>query len=105
MTTYIATIQEGHIAEGLKAELTFELESIANDSLGGEAEVKWKVIPKGFGWTAGRPSNSSVLLCVVPDGLPFKTRANFMSRINDMWVKTTGADPNELLIYTHGEAL
>ena len=105
MTTYIATIQEGHAAESLQRELTSELANIATESFGDESEVKWKVIPKGFGWTAGRPSNSSIILCVVPEDLEFKTRANFMSRINEMWVDKTSSDPNELLIFTQGKTL
>lgn len=108
MAKYIATIQEGHEAEGLQEELTAGLKDIAASTLGDEresTEVKWKVIPKGFGWTAGRPSNSSVLLCVVPEKLQFKTRATFMTRVNDLWVEKTGADSNELLIFTQGKTL
>ncbi len=108
MTKYIATIQEGNEAENLKQELTLGLKEIAAESFGNDTvttDVKWKVIPKGFAWTAGKPSNSSAFLCVVPDDLQFETRANFMTRVNDLWVGQTGADPNELLIFTVSSTL
>ncbi len=108
MTKCIATIQEGHKGEGLQEELAAELKRIAALSFEDQVddlEVKWKVIPRGYGWTAGKPSNSSVLLCVVPEALPFKTRAKFMHRVNDVWIDTTGADASELLIVTHGTTL
>ena len=108
MAKYIATIQEGHAAENMKQELEKSLKEIAYDSLGKfvtNSEVIWKVIPKGYGFTAGRLSNSSILLCVIPDEVEFKVRANFMQRLNELWVRQTGANSHELLIYTLGEAL
>ncbi|MEM9292412.1 MAG: hypothetical protein AAGD01_12080 [Acidobacteriota bacterium] len=108
MTQCIATIQEGHQAEDLQNELTAKLKKIAADAFhnpAGELEVRWKVIPRGYGWTAGKPSNSSVLLCVVPDALPFDRRSEFMHRVNEMWIDATGADASELLIVTHGTRL
>ncbi len=108
MATFIATIQKGHRAESMQQELAEELKEVAQESLGDDtagSDVKWKVIPQGFGWTAGRPSNSSVLLCVVPDDLQFETRAAFMTRVNDLWVNRTGAAPEELLIFTQCRTL
>ncbi len=108
MAKYIATIQEGHPAQSIRDELASGLKAVAEGALGDDpatTDVVWKIIPKGFGWTAGRPSNSSVLLCVVSEDLQFKARANFMSKVNDLWVSKTGADPNELLIYTQGTTL
>lgn len=108
MIKCIATIQEGHRAELLQEELAAELKEIAAGFFQGRAldpEVRWKVIPKGYAWTAGKPSNSSVLLCVVPEDLPFEARAELMRRVNDMWIAKTGADARELLIVTHGTTL
>ncbi|OUR89091.1 hypothetical protein A9Q81_22495 [Gammaproteobacteria bacterium 42_54_T18] len=103
MSKFIATIQQGHNADDLREHLAKGLQNIAIESFGKEAansEVKWKVIPKSFAWTAGKPSRTSALICVVPEDLEFETRAKFMAQINDYWVGQTGANPNELLIFT-----
>ena len=108
MTQLIASIQEGQEADGLRDELAIGLRGIAAESFGGRPEdtdVKWKVIPKGFAWTAGKPSRTSVLICVVPEDLAYKTRARFMRRVNDFWVDETGTSANELLIFTHHATL
>ncbi|MEM7117120.1 MAG: hypothetical protein AAF614_32100 [Chloroflexota bacterium] len=103
MTKYVATIQAGHNAERIMPALTRGLQQIASESFAEDAKentVRWKIIPTGFAWTAGRPSNSSVLICTVPDGIAFEARANFMLQVNTFWVDQTGADPNNLLIFT-----
>ncbi len=103
MIKYVATIQAGHEAEHIMPSLTKGLQKIVAESFVENAEetaVRWKVIPKGFAWTAGKPSNSSVLMCTVPKDIDFDIRADFMLQVNDFWVDQTGADPNELLIFT-----
>ncbi|MEM8862365.1 MAG: hypothetical protein AAGD96_28950 [Chloroflexota bacterium] len=107
MIKFVATIQTGHEAEHIMPLLTQGLQNIAVESFKEHAEesaVRWKVIPKGFAWTAGRPSNSSVLMCTVPKRISFETRADFMLQVNDYWVDQTGADSHELLIFTVDDA-
>lgn len=103
MTKFVATIQEGHGAVEIMPVLTQGLKQIAAQSFNNtidESKVRWKIIPKGFAWTAGKPSNSSVLMCTIPQDISFETRAGFMRQINNFWVQQTGADPDQLLIFT-----
>ena len=103
MTRYIATTQQGHVVENHMEELTVGIQGIASEFFGNDpinSEVRWKVIPKGFGFTAGQLSSSTVLLCIVPDELEYSTRVEFMKRINAFWVKETGIDSNKLAIFT-----
>ena len=108
MSQFIATIQEAQQAANCQPQLTAGLKEIAAAFLGedaGSANVKWKVIPRGFAWTGGQPSKMSVLLCIVPDDLPSEIRANLMTQANDLWIAETGADPNDLLIFTTSQPL
>ena len=107
MPRFIATIQEGHVAQGRQESLARGLQAIASQSFGDDPDapaVSWKVIPKGFGWTAGKASNTSVVFCSVPEGLPQPERVRLMTTINDFWVDSTGSKANELLVFTVSEA-
>lgn len=108
MTRFVTTIQEGHVAGELRETLTQGLQAAAARTLGdhpSDAEVKWKVMRRGFAWTAGHPSNSSVVFCLVPDELDYEIRVRLMEEVNDLWVRTTGADANELLVFTTSQGL
>ena len=53
---------------------------------------------RGFGWTAGEPSTSSVVIRSVPVGLPLDQRESFMRRVCALWEEVTGCSTNEIVV-------
>lgn len=103
MSAFYVLVQEGHEAEMRRQELIDGLKEMSADSFGDDpsaTQVKWHVVPKGFAWTGGKPSHSSIIRCVIPDGLTYETRAGFMMKICELWVQQTGCDGMDVMITT-----
>lgn len=103
MTRFIVTNQQDHQPTQHKEALAEGLKSIADETFEqapAGSVVNWNVIPKGFGFTAGELSSSTIVLCGMPDSTENSKRVAFMERINDLWVQTTGIDSNKLAIFT-----
>lgn len=108
MISYLVFTQQGHEAQQLQTDLTERLLGIAETSFGApsaQSEVAWTILPKDYAWTGGQPSNSSVVVCRVPEDIAFDRRASFIKPVNDVWIDKTGADPSELLIVTTSRSL
>ena len=103
MTRFVITNQQEHQPTEHKETLASGLKAITKQMFGrdvSDSGVSWNVVPKGFGFTAGEPSSSTVVLCGMPDNTEYDQRVEFMERINDLWVRTTGIDANKLAIFT-----
>ena len=103
MTRFIVTNQQDHQPTEHKETLASGLRDIAEQMFQhdpADSAVAWNVVPKGFGFTAGELSSSTVVLCGMPDGMEYSKRVEFMQRINELWVRTTGIDANKLAIFT-----
>lgn len=108
MKRFIVTNQQEHQPTKHKETLASGLKDIAERMFGDDPAdlgVAWNVVPKGFGFTAGALSSSTVVLCGMPDNTEHGRRVEFMKRINDLWVRTTGIDPNKLAIFTTSKLL
>ena len=103
MTRFIVTNQQDHQPTEHKEALASGLKEIAKqmfEHAPADSGVAWNVVPKGFGFTAGELSSSTVVLCAMPDNTEYSKRVEFMERINELWVQTTGIDANKLAIFT-----
>ncbi|MEO0588147.1 MAG: hypothetical protein AAF078_10950 [Planctomycetota bacterium] len=102
MIRFVNVVQAGQLAEAVRYRLAEVLRAAASDAFGAaDAPVVWREVAQGHGWTAGRPSRTSVVLCEVPDDTPTSVRTALMQRVNAEWVSATGTDPNALLIFTY----
>jgi hypothetical protein len=96
-------IQEGQIAEPLRDRLADGLRHLSAEAFGdvpAEVEIRWVTIRKGFGFTAGKPSTSSLIARSVPTGFGDEERSAFMSRVCDLWQEVTGCHPDEVVVTT-----
>ena len=62
MSEYVCLIQEGQSADQKRGALAEGLQRIGQETFGddpGASKVSWRVVKKGFAWTAGEPSTSS----------------------------------------------
>jgi hypothetical protein len=97
---YACIIQEGQSAHQQQAALEEGLGRIGRECFGdpSAAEISWIVVKKGFAWTAGEPSTSSLVIRSVPVGLPLDRREAFMRKVCDLWEKVTGCSINEIVV-------
>ncbi len=103
MPDYACIIQEGQSAHQKQEALAEALRRIGQESFGDDAsatEISWVVMKKGFAWTAGEPSTSSIVVRSVPVGLPLDQREAFMRKVCDLWEGVTGCSINEIIVTT-----
>ncbi len=98
---YTCIIQEGQAAEREKAGLEAALRALGEERFGDDpsaTEVDWVVMKKGWAWTAGEPSTSSLIIRSVPAGLPDDERESFLRSVCDLWAERTGCHINEIVV-------
>ena len=108
MPDYACIIQEGQAAHQKQEVLEAALRRIGEESFGDDPSAtgfSWIVVKKGFAWTAGEPSTSSLVVRSVPVGLPFDQRETFMRKVSDLWENETGCSINEIVVTAWDGAL
>ncbi len=101
MITFSCIVQEGAIADDLRATLATELARIGADLLGGSAHdisVKFTDVPAGSGFRGGEPSTSSLVSGLIPPGCSPETRHQLLEQIGDMWCEVVGCPPHDLMV-------
>ena len=92
--------QAGQISEEQRSRLAEHLTRLANEATGEAVEaapVDWVEIAEGFGFTAGKPSQSSVVISAVPDDTDQDIRVDLMRGICDAWSLETGCSVNDIV--------
>jgi hypothetical protein len=103
MPHYACMVQEGQVADRTRERLAAGLKALAAETFGqipDEVEIQWVPIRKGFGFTAGKPSTSSLIARSVPSGFGDAERTAFMSKVCDLWQEATGCHPDEVVVTT-----
>lgn len=97
MAKCICMVQEEQIPASVLAELEAGLKGIivAND-ISENPVVAWIEVPKGEGWTAGKPSTSSVVAIFCQD-MEQDKRVSMLQLICDLWTAKTGCSINEIV--------
>ena len=100
MDHYACIIQEGQTADLRIDALEAGLKKLASDFFGddpNEVGIRWTRQEKGWAWTAGEPSTSSIVVRSVPVGYDDEEREKFLRAVCDLWVDTTGCSINEIV--------
>ena len=101
MPDYTCIIQQGQTPAHKQAVLAEGLKRIGRELLGDPeagAEIAWVSVPEGFGFTAGVPSTSSLVVRSVPVGFPDAEREAFMTRVCDLWQQLAGCSTDEIMV-------
>ncbi len=101
MSHYVCTIQAGQEPERRKEALAEGLKRIGQEFFGDDpekTEIRWNALAKGFGFTAGELSTSSLVVRSVPVGFPNDERERFLRAVCDLWVETTGCSIEEVVV-------
>jgi hypothetical protein len=94
-------IQEGQAPDRERAALEDGLRRIGEDSfgeVGSKTDISWVVVGKGYAWTAGKPSTSSIVVRSVPVGFEPDRREAFMRKVCDLWTSVSGCSINEIVV-------
>ena len=98
--TFSCLIQQGQISAAMRQELASRLAAIGQEVFGevpDDTQVGWVEVAPGCGFTAGKPSTSSLAMAVVPDGTSKEDRTRALSAICDAWMEVTGCSVNEIV--------
>ena len=101
MARYACIVQAGQTAEREQARLSEGLRQLAREAFGDapeNLEIQWISVPEGFGFTAGEPSTSSLVVRSVPVGFADPLRESFMSKVCDLWQDVTGCTADEIVV-------
>ncbi len=101
MNDYVCLIQEGQSADQSREALAEGLKNIGMECFGDNpaaTEIGWVVVRKGFGFTAGEPSTTSVVERSVAVGLPQDQREVFLKKTSDLWQQVTDCTGNEVMV-------
>lgn len=108
MGRFVCMVQEDQAPERCKAALEAGLRAIGERAFGHdpkETEVRWTRVDRGFGWTAGEPSTSSIVVGAVPAGLPADRREAFLHAVSELWSRETGCTLDEVVVTAWDEPL
>ncbi|MEN8158621.1 MAG: hypothetical protein ABFS41_00970 [Myxococcota bacterium] len=101
MSRYVCIIQEGQAADAKREALEAGLRRIGEECFGDDpaaTEIQWRTVRPGFGFTAGEPSTSSLVIRSVPVGLAFDERERFLRRVCELFETVTGCDVDEVVV-------
>jgi hypothetical protein len=97
MTICICLIQEGQISDSVRTKLERGISAVSQTyNISNEVNFAWVAIPKGDGWTAGKPSTSSVVTLHAPP-LEQATREKILSELCEVWTRESGCHINEIV--------
>lgn len=93
-------VQEGRVPAEQRVLLESALKTAARDHVGSTTRlaVAWVTVPSGSGYSAGKPSTSSLVQLGVPDGFAQASREALMRDVNDRWCMITGQTPYEVMV-------
>jgi hypothetical protein len=102
----LSFVQQDQIAPAVRQQLESQIGLIAREALGGHAaqiRFVWIDVAKGSGYTAGKPSTSSVVGLTVPKGTDDALRARLLRSVCDAWSQTVGCTLDEIVVNASDE--
>ena len=90
-------VQSGQISSKTKDALRGKLSTFTHDAFGNSARINWIEIPENSGFTAGKPSTSSVVAIQSDAALKQPHRIALLTKLCDLWQGTTGCGPDDVV--------
>lgn len=90
-------VQENQIPDETQAALRTKLDQLAQNEFGAGLTVNWITVPEGGGFTAAKPSTSSLVSIQSNKALAFEARKAILSKMCDIWMDDTGCSLDEIV--------
>lgn len=97
----LATVQAGTLSDGQRNQLDARVPDVVQQHLNTMAApegVVWTEIPSTYGYTAGKPSRSSLVRVEVPDTIDQPSREALMHAVCQVWMDVTGCTIDEIVV-------
>ena len=90
-------VQAGQISPETEATLRANLSALAERAFGEAAEINWRAIPARSGFTAAKPSTSSIISMAANRAVPQAERADLLKEMCELWVRETHRSLDEVV--------
>ncbi|QFT78752.1 hypothetical protein [Erythrobacter sp. THAF29] len=90
-------VQEGQIAHAQAESLRVATVNFARQSFGAEPEVNWIEVPKGSGFTEGKPSTSVLVSMNADRALSLAEREPLLRELGQIWEREADRSPDEVV--------
>ena len=97
MVNCMCMVQAGQAPDRAKGKLLAVLNSFTRSSFGQEAQVAWIPVGPGNGFTAGKPSTSSVVAMTAAVALSTERREALLREFVAQWTRSMGCTVDEIV--------
>ncbi|MEO0441546.1 MAG: hypothetical protein AAF067_11825 [Pseudomonadota bacterium] len=97
MTTCNCIVQARQISGETQAALRTRLDQFAQAKFGSSAEIGWVEIAPGSGYTATKPSTSSIVSLAADQPVEQSERIAMLEELCDIWSTETGCSLDEIV--------
>ncbi|QLC22414.1 hypothetical protein HFP51_09630 [Parasphingopyxis sp. CP4] len=90
-------VQADQISAETQAALRSSLDDFTTRNFDAPATINWVEIHKGSGFTATKPSTSSIVSVAGPSSLEQSARVSLLDELCGLWSRETGCTLNEIV--------
>lgn len=90
-------VQAGQISAESEAVLRSNLNAFSERYFGESAEISWMAIPERSGFTATKPSTSSIISMRAPSPIPQEDREGMLRELCGIWTSETKCSLDEVV--------
>lgn len=90
-------VQAGQISAETEATLRANLNAFAERTFGEPAEIGWVAVPERSGFTASKPSTSSIVSMRAPAPVPVSEREGLLREMCAIWTRETKCSLDEVV--------
>ncbi len=97
MISCTCIVQAGQVSAETEAALRTNLNAFAQRAFGEPVEISWRAIPEHSGFTAAKPSTSSIVSMTANKPITQSERANLLKQMCELWVSETNRSLDEVV--------
>ena len=90
-------VQRGQVPDDSADVLRDRLQAFSRDAFGEPMDIRWVTIAPGMGFTAGRPSTSSIVSVTANAPVEQPRRVALMNALCDLWMEETRCSVDEIV--------
>lgn len=90
-------VQADQAPDRSQADLKALLRTFTNSAFGASAQIAWIPVPQGNGFTAGKPSTSSIISMTADQPLNTEHRESLLRELVGLWTAETGCSVDEVV--------
>lgn len=97
MITCTCLVQEGQAPASKEASIRTRLRAFTQTAFDDDAQINWIIVPQHNGFTAAKPSTSSLVSLTASSSIDQDQRARLLGELCDLWMSETGCSMDEIV--------